>query len=153
MFLRCICGNVKIIELSIFLSAYSKGRKVNAVFGRQTFLCCNNLATATKLTLKGTSFNIQNFDCCLERFNIYLLEIAKQFLTKKCYNVLANSQNFSFAAVARLLQHKKIAMQFFIDRTCKCSLNIQNFEYGKEFFPYLYCYCQVVIFHKIKSKL
>ncbi len=40
-----------------------------------------------------------------------------------------------------------------IDRTCKCSLNIQNFEYGKEFFPYLYCYCQVVIFHKIKSKL
>ena len=52
----------------------------------QFLLCYNNLAITAKQTLKGTSFNIQNFDCCLERFNIYLLEIAKQFLI--CYNKL-----------------------------------------------------------------
>lgn len=50
------------------------------------FLCCDSLTITAKLTLKGISFNIQNFDCCLERFNIYLLEIAKQFLI--CYNKL-----------------------------------------------------------------
>ena len=61
------------------------------------FLCYNNLATVTKLTLKGTSFNIQNFDCCLERFNIYRLEIVPQFLL--CYNNLVTAAKLKILAV------------------------------------------------------
>ena len=48
------------------------------------FLSYNNLLAATKQTLKGTSSHIQNFGCWQERFNVYVLEIVKQFLL--CYN-------------------------------------------------------------------
>ena len=51
---------------------------------KQFLSCYNNLATAAKQTLKGTSFNIQSFGCWQEHFNVYALEIVKQFLL--CYN-------------------------------------------------------------------
>ena len=45
----------------------------------QFLLCYNNLAITAKQTLKGTSFNIQNFGDWQERFSTYWLKIAKQF--------------------------------------------------------------------------
>ena len=44
------------------------------------------MAIVAKATLKGTSSNIQKFWLLQERYNNYLLEIAKQFLL--CYNNL-----------------------------------------------------------------
>ena len=46
---------------------------------KQFLSCYNNLATAAKQTLKGTSFNIQNFGGWQERFHVYALEIISQF--------------------------------------------------------------------------
>ena len=53
---------------------------------KQFLSCYNNLATAAKQTLKGTSFNIQSFGCWLERFSVPKLKIETQFFS--CYNNL-----------------------------------------------------------------
>ena len=65
-----------------FIFKFFENNKIFVIYLRLSYVI-TTLRQTTKLTLKGTSSNVQDFDWWQERSSIYRLKIASQFLTSK----------------------------------------------------------------------
>ena len=61
MFLCCVCGNVKVIEIFIFLFAYSKERKMNTFIWQIDIFMMRQPYDSSKTKVLAVSKNVLAF--------------------------------------------------------------------------------------------